>query len=283
MAKARIAAARARARRCEPRVGDVGLPHARDRLGRLRAKALAVDVATSSASLGAELHELRVFVDEGLRRRGIDVADAACRRLARSGASDWLDAFARRQDLLDDAVQDVTSDIDAVVAVGRAADEALDELFEVESDGDDVCVACDDAGPTAQPPPPRRRPKRSHARTLEDARGWDVAPRGDGGPRPAKKLRGPRRPAAPDVWGFETDDAPWRENREPRAPRERREPRADRPPGASRASRGGRGSATARARGARGLRALRPLPQRLQVPAARRARADQRRRLNFST
>ena len=271
---------RRRAARIQRFVEDVGLPHARARLGRLRATALAVDVAASSASLAAELHELRVFVVEGLRRRGIDVADAAYRRLARSGASDWLDALARRQDLLDDAVQDVTRDIDAVVAVGRAADEALDDLFEVESDGDDVCVVCDDAGPAARPPPRRRGPKRAHARTLEDAWGWDVAPRGDGGPRPAKKPRGPRSPAAPDVWGFEADDAPRREAREPRGPREPRresrepreprreprEPRGDRPPrGEPRAPRGDR-------RGDRPPRA--PRPPRRGGAARRPARAE---------
>ena len=228
MAKARIAASRARAPRCEPRVGDVGLPHARDRLGRLRAKKLAVDVATSSASLGAELHELRVFVVEGLRRRGFDVADAACRRLAQSGASDWLDAFARRQDLLDDAVQDVTSDIDAVVAVGRAADEALDDLFEVESDGD-VCVAYRRRGPDRAA---AAAAALAQALARPDARGRQgLGRRAARRRRPAASEEAARpAAAAPDVWGFEADDAPRHEDREPRAPREQREPRVDRSP-----------------------------------------------------
>ena len=61
-------------------------------------RALAEDDLSSTAALSRQLRELRAFVVEGLRKRGIDVADRCYRRLAKRTKDEaWLDAAARRE------------------------------------------------------------------------------------------------------------------------------------------------------------------------------------------
>lgn len=110
---------RRRMQRLQRFVETRGLRHARDEVATLRVRAAQVEDGDALDALERAASNVRAFVLSGLRRRGIDVADACYRRLAARGARAGLDAAACKQDLLDDALRDVENDLDAVLEIGR--------------------------------------------------------------------------------------------------------------------------------------------------------------------
>lgn len=110
---------RRRMQRLQRFVETRGLRHARDEVANLRVRAAQVEDSDALDALERAASNVRAFVLSGLRRRGIDVADACYRRLAARGARAGLDAAACKQDLLDDALRDVENDLDAAIEIGR--------------------------------------------------------------------------------------------------------------------------------------------------------------------
>lgn len=158
-----------------------GLRHARDEVAGLRVRAVQVEEAEDLDALERAAANVRAFLLRGLRRRGVDVADACYRRLASRGARAGLGAAARKQDLLDDALRDLETDLDAVVELARSRCVETD-LGAPDDDGDDGDAKLHDIwrwelpgrrrrkqarkrrGPTASVRQPVERPKRRRRR-----------------------------------------------------------------------------------------------------------------------
>lgn len=110
---------RRRMERVQRFVGTRGLRHARHEVAALRVRANSVSGRVALRDLERAASNVRAFVLRGLRRRGVDVADACYRQLASKGARAGLDAAARKQDLLDDALREVETDLEAIVELAR--------------------------------------------------------------------------------------------------------------------------------------------------------------------